>query len=112
MSRPNFDSHLTPLDERNFKAFRTLLTLDKLTEFSSDDFRRYGLDRFIADKAHGIGVFFGKLKANGLVERVGYVRSELASNHGREIKTYQLTPKGKTWHVTVKQETLAVEASP
>lgn len=84
-----FDYTLTPKDQHNITAFKTLLKLDNIEVFSSDDFRRYGLDRFIKDTQHGIGAFFCKLAKNGLVDRVGYTRSELASNHGHTIRTYR-----------------------
>ena len=88
-SNYDFDFVLTPLDEKNLKAFQTLLKLDNITEFSSDDFRRYGLDRFIRDPQHGIGLFFSKLCKNKLVETVSYTRSQVASNHGHTIRTYR-----------------------
>lgn len=84
-----FDYMLTDKDERNLKAFRRLLELDHIEVFSCDDFRRYQLDRFIGDKQHGIGGFFAKLKKNGLVVEVGYIRSQVASNHGRMIRCYR-----------------------
>jgi hypothetical protein len=84
-----FNYTLTAQDEKTLKAFRTLLSLDKIVEFSSDDFRRYGLDRFIRDTQHGIGAFFAKLKHQGLAIQCGYVRSQLASNHGRQIRVYK-----------------------
>jgi hypothetical protein len=84
-----FDFRLTSKDEQNIKAFKTLLKLDNIEVFSSDDFRRYGLDRFIKDPQHGIGAFFSKLVKNGRVEHVGYIHSDLASNHGHTIKTYR-----------------------
>jgi hypothetical protein len=88
-----FDFHLTSKDEQTLKAFHALLKLDGITEFSSDNFRRYGLDRFIKDPQHGVGCFFGKLVKNRLVEQVGYKPSDLASNHSRTIKTYRWTEK-------------------
>lgn len=111
-TKNGFNSRLTPADEKNFKAFRTLLALDDIEVFSSDDFRRYGLDRFVADPQHGIGAFFGKLKVNGLAEPVGHMASEITSNNRRENKTYRFTIKGKTYLVNVKQESLAVGVSP
>lgn len=57
--------------------------------FSSDDFRRYQLDRFIRDKQHGIGGFFAKMKHNGLIVECGYTRSTLASNHSHTIRLYK-----------------------
>ena len=84
-----FDYTLTAKDQQNLKAFRTLLKLDNIEVFCSDDFRRYGLDRFIVNTQNGIGAFFSKLCKNGLVERVGYTRSQLASNHSHTIRTYR-----------------------
>jgi hypothetical protein len=84
-----FDFRLTGKDEQTLKAFKALLKLDHIEVFSSDDFRRYQLDRFIQDKQHGIGSLFSKLVKNGLVEHVGYVSSDLVSNHGRTIKTFR-----------------------
>jgi hypothetical protein len=84
-----FDFRLTSEDEKTLKAFRTLLKLDGITEFSSDDFRRYQLDRFIVDKVHGIGSFFSKLKHQKIAVECGQVRSQIASNHGRVIRVYK-----------------------
>jgi len=84
-----FDSRLTSKDEMNLKAFKTLLEKDNITIFSSDDFRRYQLDRFINDPQHGIGAFFSKLVKNRKVEHVGYKASDLESNHSHTIKTYR-----------------------
>ncbi len=87
-SLSQFDFRLTSKDEQTLKAFKRLLELDNITEFSSDDFRRYQLDRFIKDTQHGIGTFFAKLVKNRMVNHVGYKASDLASNHGHTIKTY------------------------
>jgi hypothetical protein len=84
-----FDFTLTDQDKKNLRAFKTLLKMDNIEVFSSDDFRRYGLDRFIRDTQHGIGAFFAKLCRNKETERVGYTRSQLASNHGHTIRTYR-----------------------
>ena len=88
-SLSQFDSRLTSKDELNLKAFKTLLEKDDITVFSSDDFRRYQLDRFINDPQHGIGAFFCKLVKNGKVKHVGYKASDLESNHSHTIKTYR-----------------------
>ena len=85
----DFDYALSPQDEKNLKAFKTLLKMDNIEEFSSDDFRRYGLDRFIRDTQHGIGTFFAKLTKNKLVVTIGYTRSQITSNHGHTIRTYR-----------------------
>jgi hypothetical protein len=88
-SLSRFDYRLTSKDETTLKAFQALLKLDKIEEFTSDDFRRYQLDRFIRDKQHGIGGFFAKLCKNGLVESCGFTRSLIESNHGHTIRLYR-----------------------
>lgn len=83
------DKTLTVKDNDMLRTFKTLTGLDRLLEFSSDDFRLYGLDRFIVDKAHGIGGFFAKLKANGLIVEVRWKRSSVPTNHGRRIPVWR-----------------------
>ena len=83
-----FDFNLTSQDEKNIKAFHTLLKMDKILEFSSDDFRRYGLDRFIRDPQHGIGAFFAKLKKHGYIQETGFTRSMITSNNMHTIRLY------------------------
>jgi len=82
------DRTFTLKEQDMVTTFRSLCNIDEHTTFSSDTFRMYGLDRFIMDKAHGIGGFFAKLVANGLVVQTGWTRSTLPSNHGRMIRTY------------------------
>jgi len=60
-----------------------------IRRFSSDTFRLFGFDRFIVDTQHGIGSFFAKLVKNGDVKKVDWIRSEVASNHGRQIRLYE-----------------------
>lgn len=84
-----FDFNLTEKDMDLIRTFKTLLKLDKKTEFSSDDFRAYQLDRFIWDKQHGIGSFFAKLSHNKITEHVGFTRSQISSNNGHTIRTYR-----------------------
>ncbi|MFX0201332.1 MAG: hypothetical protein ACFFCW_34895, partial [Candidatus Hodarchaeota archaeon] len=57
--------------------FRTLTKKEGLEEFSSDDFRTYGLDKNFSDPKHSIGGFFAKLVQNRLIRRVGWTRSTL-----------------------------------
>jgi hypothetical protein len=83
------DKEFTDKEQDLVRSFRTLCKIDHLATFSSDTFRMYGLDRFITDKQHGIGGFFAKLSANKLVEKVGWMRSTLPTNHGRPIQTYR-----------------------
>ncbi len=82
---------LSPSEQNVLQTLKTLLTLERKSTFSSDDLRRFQLDRFFMDKQHGIGIFFFKLIKLGLVEKVGRTRSTFASNHMREIRVYKFT---------------------
>jgi len=85
-----FNFRISNRDRDLLRSFRTLLKIDGKTEFCSDDFRMYGLDRFLADTQHGIGGLFAKWVHHGIAEKTGRnVRSVLPSNHLREIKTYK-----------------------
>jgi hypothetical protein len=87
---PKEQATLTEKDHDLLRTFSTLCKIDGLLEFTSDDFRMYGLDRFIADKAHGIGGLFAKWKVNGKIEETGvWRRSMLPSNHGRMNRVYR-----------------------
>lgn len=87
---PKIQATLTSKDSDLLRSFRALCTANKLSEFSSDDFRMYGLDRFTVDKAHELGGLFAKWKVNGIIEDTGKrKRSVLPQNHGREIKVYK-----------------------
>jgi hypothetical protein len=88
----SFDMRLTHVDRDLVKSFRTLLRFDNKTQFSSDDFRLYQLDRFLnKDTAHSIGGFFSKLQHAKLARVVGEKRSVMPSNHYRFIKVYEWT---------------------
>jgi hypothetical protein len=88
---PEDQKALTHQDCNVMRTLRTNLKLDHLETFSSDMLRLYGLDRFFPDKAHGIGGFFARLKANGKALEVGWIRSTFPSNHGRMIREYKFT---------------------
>ena len=88
-----FDSKAKDL----FRSFRALLAVDKIAQFSSDNFRQYNLDRFVEDKQHGIGGLFAVWKHEGLIKIVGEERSILPSNNMRFIHVYVLTAKGAAW---------------
>jgi len=81
---------LTKKDQDLLRTFRTLLRMDNRQEFSSDNFRMYGLDRFLRDKQHGIGGLFAKWKHNQLIQQTGWTRSQIEANHMRRIATYKL----------------------
>ena len=84
---------LNNLDKHLLITFRTLTAIDNNEAFSSDDFRFFGLDRYLLDRQHGIGTFFAKLVKNEYVEEVGRKRSIIPTNHFREIRVYKWTPK-------------------
>ncbi len=74
------------------KTFRTLCKIDKKATWSSDDFRRYGLDRFLFGKKQGaVGGYFRKLLVQKLIVEVGRVRSVIPANHFREIRLFKWT---------------------
>jgi len=81
---------LKPIDHDLIKTFKTLCKVDGKTEFSSDDFRMYGLDRFLrGSSAHAIGGFFARLIHNRVIRQVGWKRSSLPSNRLRKIRVYE-----------------------
>jgi len=82
MTYPDFT--LTREDLDLTTEFMMLLGSDGKEYFSSDDFRAYGLDRYFTDPAHQIGVYFSKLKANGVAESFGELPSEIESNNKRK----------------------------
>ena len=58
----------------------------------SDDFRAMGLDRYVADSQHHIGMYFATLLARGWIEKVGeWRRSAIDHNHRREIRVFRWT---------------------
>jgi hypothetical protein len=52
--------------------------------FSSDDFRDLRLHERFSNPAQDIGMYFSKLKANGIAESFGELPSEIESNHKRK----------------------------
>jgi len=89
-SQQTFIGKLTDIDKDLVKTFQTLTHVEDLKQFSSDDFRRFGLDRFLrGNPSHAIGGFFAKLIKNKLVREVGRTRSKFPSNHWREIRVYE-----------------------
>ena len=91
---PRQQAKLTPVDLDLIRTFKTLCRLDNLQTFTSDDFRMYGLDRYLKDKAHGIGGTFARWIVNGVIVETGlWRRSGLASNHGRKVRVYRWSQK-------------------
>jgi hypothetical protein len=87
---------LTQQDQDFVRTLKTACQIDEVETFSSDTFRMLGLDRFLVDKEHGIGGVFARLKANGIIEEVGWTRSSFPSNHGRKIRVYKFLEGGKS----------------
>jgi len=83
---------LTRSEQDILKTFHTCLQLDHKTRFTSDDFRRYGLDRFLfGEVRYAVGGFFHKLLKQRLIREVGRARSVMPTNHWREIRVYEWT---------------------
>lgn len=63
---------------------------DAKTEFTSDDLRIYGLDKYLyGDPSKAIGLLFAKAKHFKLIVDTGKrKRSEILTNHSRENKVY------------------------
>ena len=80
------------------RTFHTLLKLDEKDTFTSDDFRMYGLDRYMKNPSKEIGMLFAKLKHNGYGETVGRTRSTKPSNNFREIKQWQFSGNMADFH--------------
>lgn len=94
---PRLDFYHLPEDQKQLstrdldliKTMKTLLAFEHTTTFSSDTFRRFGLDRYFPDKQHGLGGWFARLKVNKKAVEVGWIRSSYPSNHGRLIRLYK-----------------------
>lgn len=95
-----FDFSLTQQDLELTTEFMMLLGDKEF--FCSDDLRGFGLDRYFTDPAHDIGTYFAKLKANGIVEPVGEVPSEIESNNFRKVDLWRWC--WKRWRVIVNSQ--------
>jgi hypothetical protein len=84
---------LAKRDVDYYYAFRAQLELDGLTEFSSDDFRGYKLDRWMPENKRRrlIGVLFAKWKFHRFLRVVSRKKSCLPKNHDRGINVYVWT---------------------
>ena len=92
---PKEEATLTVRDHDLIRTLKTILISEHTDTFSSDTLRRFGLDRYFPDKAHGIGGYFARLKVNKKAVQVGWIRSTFPSNHGRKIREYQFTEEGR-----------------
>jgi hypothetical protein len=93
---------LTSKDLTLARSFYAWLQTDGLTEFTSDDFRRYGLDKRLVEHMtwlteeerekklrYLIGAQFSRWFVAELMRKVGWKRSVIPSNHKREIRVYR-----------------------
>lgn len=93
MTQKAFDFSFSKHEEALLTKFHTLLALERKDTFTSDDFRMFGLDRFIEDTQHGIGGFFARLVHSKQIREVGWVRSLLPQNNLRKIREYAWNQK-------------------
>ena len=92
---PKEETKLTSRDLDLIRTLKTILISEHTDTFSSDTLRKFGLDRYFPDKAHGIGGYFARLKVNKKTVQVGWIRSTFPSNHGRKIREYQFVEEGR-----------------
>lgn len=86
----NLDLRLSDTDRFLYQKLRCHLTVEGKKQFSSDDFRACGLERFLrGDSVHAVGLVFAKWVHHGLIREVGTVRSVIPSNHLRKIRLYE-----------------------
>jgi len=92
MNEPaQFAEPLTPQEYFLLLKFRTLLNAEGKQTFTSDDFRAYGLDRFLTRPDKMIGSTFLHWKVLDFTEATGkWVCSKLASNHGRKVQEWKM----------------------
>ncbi len=87
---------LTPCETDILERFFCKLVMDNKQEFTSDDFRAYGLDKKLyGEESQKTGLLFWKAKRAGMIEDTGRRKaSTIQTNHFRENKVY--TRSGKT----------------
>jgi len=105
MSNPCFTQHqqnqtkiqiepLTPHEYKLLYRFQQQLKEEGTTEWTSDDFRMLGFDRFLANPDKDIGMLLLKWKWNGFAETTDkWISSTLRTNHGRKIQVWKWTTK-------------------
>ena len=82
-------NQLTFTEEEVWKRFEAWLNLHQKKTFSSDYLRNYGLHTLLRDPAHEVGAIFQTKILQGVIVEVGRTRSQIPSNHGREIRLYK-----------------------
>jgi len=102
MTVKTFDFNWSMSDTARTLEFQCRLAIESEEHFSSDDFRRFKLDRFMERPDKEIGTYFAKLKYYGYAEPVGEVPSAIESNHKRNVDLWRWKEKAKN----IKSETL------
>lgn len=92
-----FNYTLTIKDKALTKAFRARLERDNKEYFTSDDFRKYGLDKLMSDPIHEVGSYFAKLKFHWIIRRVGEKPSGINSNHSRRVDLWEWGAAVEGW---------------
>ena len=88
-----FDFTLTEQDIELIRKLMMYCDAHQLEDFSSDTFRKAGLDAGMMDPAHEVGTFFAKLKWNQVAEPVAEVPSRIESNNQRKVDVWRFN-----WH--------------
>lgn len=89
MTEQTFNFSLNPLEEKLLRKFKTLLWVEQKKTFTSDDFRNYGLDKYMKDTQHSIGGLWARAVHNKIIRRVGTKPSVLPQNNFRKIGEYE-----------------------
>jgi len=90
VEQAKFDFAMTERDRFLYQKFRCHLVVEGKKQFSSDDFRACGLEKFLyGDLSHAIGLIFAKWVHNRLIREVGRTRSLIPSNHFHNIGLYE-----------------------
>ena len=99
-----FNPNLTQLDKALTKAFMASLQEEHSVHWSkiywtSDDFRRYGLDKYWSEKERktAIGAYFARLKWHGHIVQAGEEASQIVSNNKRKNDLCRFHPRVEGW---------------
>lgn len=86
---------LTPCEKDVLERFFCKLVVDNKIEFTSDDFRAYGLDKELyGEESQKTGLLFWKAKRANLIEDTGRRQpSTIQTNHFRENKVFRRSQK-------------------
>lgn len=86
---------LTTSERDILEKFFCKLVMDNKVEFTSDDFRDYGLDKELyGEESQKTGLLFWKAKRANFIEDTGRRKaSTIETNHFRENKVYRRSGK-------------------